>query len=130
MTKTAGVLSDIYDAWRAQDLDWLASYLPDDFTHLMHIPTAINPMCGTLRGKTAVLERWRLVVAQYEFLRVDTSGLMIDNNRAAVEVPIQYRHCSTRPRPISGRSRKAWPVRLAEYYDVGTIETFTDSIRC
>jgi len=29
MVKTAGaVLGDIYDAWRAQDLAWLASYLP------------------------------------------------------------------------------------------------------
>ena len=28
MTKTETITSDIYDAWRAQDLDWLASYCP------------------------------------------------------------------------------------------------------
>jgi hypothetical protein len=29
VTKTELILGDIYDAWRAQDLEWLASYLPD-----------------------------------------------------------------------------------------------------
>jgi hypothetical protein len=30
MTKTETIIGDIYDASRAEDLDWLASYLPDD----------------------------------------------------------------------------------------------------
>ena len=29
MTKTATVIGDIYDAWRTQDVEWLASYLPE-----------------------------------------------------------------------------------------------------
>ena len=35
MTKMETIISDIYDTWRAQDLDWLASYLPDDFSHMI-----------------------------------------------------------------------------------------------
>jgi hypothetical protein len=31
MTKMETIISDIYDTWRAQDLDWLASYLPACF---------------------------------------------------------------------------------------------------
>ena len=52
---TAAVLQDIYDAWRAQDLDWLASYLPDDFCHVVYIPTDIHPLGGACHGKTAAL---------------------------------------------------------------------------
>jgi len=37
----SSMLEDFYDAWRAQDLDWLATYLPSDFRHTMHIPHAI-----------------------------------------------------------------------------------------
>jgi hypothetical protein len=58
MVKATGtILSDIYDAWRAQDLEWLASYLPDDFCHVMHIPTEIHPLGGTRCGKKVALER-------------------------------------------------------------------------
>jgi hypothetical protein len=52
MTKTAGaILGDIYDAWRAQDLEWLASYLPDDFCHVIHVPTTTHPLGGARNGK-------------------------------------------------------------------------------
>jgi hypothetical protein len=54
MAKTVGaILGDIYDAWRAQDVDWLASYLPDDFCHVIHIPTTIH---HRHRGTGTVLE--------------------------------------------------------------------------
>jgi len=38
MTKPETIICEIYDAWRAQDLEWLASYLPDDFCHIIYIP--------------------------------------------------------------------------------------------
>ena len=45
MAKTVrAILGDIYDAWRAQNLDWLATYLPDDFCHVIHIPVDLNPL--------------------------------------------------------------------------------------
>jgi hypothetical protein len=34
MAKIETIINDIYDAWRAQDLDLFASYLPDDFCHI------------------------------------------------------------------------------------------------
>ena len=44
MAKTVqAILGDIYDAWRAQNLDWLATYLPDDFCHVIHIPVDRPP---------------------------------------------------------------------------------------
>ena len=54
MTKTMEtILGDIYDAWRAQDLDWLASYLPDDFCHVMHLPAGLCAIGGRCEGKHA-----------------------------------------------------------------------------
>src|SRR6476619_6804818 len=47
MPKTVrAVLGDIYDAWRAQNLDWLATYLPDDFCHVIDIPVDLHPLGG------------------------------------------------------------------------------------
>jgi hypothetical protein len=44
MAKTVrAILGDIYDAWAAQNLDWLGSYLPDDFSHVIHIPVELHP---------------------------------------------------------------------------------------
>ena len=99
--------------WRAQNLDWLATYLPDDFCHVIHIPVDLHPLGGTRRGKKEAIERLRLIAEQFDFVVFDTSGLLIDRNRAAVGVPIHYRHRETgarrsnRPRRISGRSKTA-----------------------
>jgi len=93
MPKTVrAILGDIYDAWRAQNLDWMATYLPDDFCHVIHIPLDLHPLGGTRCGKKETLERLRLIAEQFDFVIFDTSGLLIESNRAAVEVPIHYRH--------------------------------------
>ncbi len=53
MAKTETILGDIYDAWRAQDLEWLASYLPDDFSHTVYIP----PTCIRSAERAAARRR-------------------------------------------------------------------------
>jgi ketosteroid isomerase-like protein len=131
--QTEAILGDIYDAFRAQDLDWLASYLPDDFTHVMHIPTDVSPGFGECRGKKPVIERWRMAIAEFDFLLVDSSGLIAEASRAAIEIHFRYRHRRT---GLLLESTKAnfweledgWPVRLTEYYDVGPIRAFTASL--
>ncbi|HEV7462524.1 MAG TPA: hypothetical protein VGN85_01225 [Methyloceanibacter sp.] len=58
MTKTETVIGDIYDAWRVQDLDWLASYLPDDFCHMIHIPTEIHPWAVLATARLPPSSAW------------------------------------------------------------------------
>ena len=100
MPKTVrAILGDIYDAWRAQNLDWMATYLPDDFCHVIHIPLDLHPLGGTRCGKKETLERLRLIAEQFDFVIFDTSGLLIESNRAAVEVPIHYCLLYTSPSP-------------------------------
>jgi ketosteroid isomerase-like protein len=131
MTQTMEtILGDIYDAWRAQDLDWLASYLPDDFCHVMHLPAGLYPEGGVCEGKHRVIERWRSVRPTFEVLRFDTSNLLLNKNSAAAEIVMQYRH---RPSGEVLDTTKAnfwsfeagWPVKLTEYYDVASIEAVT-----
>jgi hypothetical protein len=64
MTKTETVISDIYDAWRSQDLDRFATYLPNDFSHVVYIPTEVHPLGGVCNGKQAVLARLGLIAAE------------------------------------------------------------------
>jgi len=124
------ILGDIYDAWRAQDLQWLASYLPDDFYHVMHIPVAVCAIGGPCEGKLHVLERWRSVVPQFDILRFDTSNLLINKNGAAAEITLQYRF---KPSGEVLDTTKAnfwafeagWPVKLTEYYDVAALQAVT-----
>jgi ketosteroid isomerase-like protein len=133
MTKTETVLSDIYDAWRSQDLDRLATYLPNDFSHVVYIPTEVHPLGGLCNGKQAVLARLGLIAAEFDFLRFDTGDLMIHKDRASVEIPICYRHRRT---GIVLESRIAnfwtfeegWPVKLSEYHDIDRIQAFTAKV--
>jgi ketosteroid isomerase-like protein len=130
MTKTETIISEIYDAWRAQDLEWLASYLPDDFCHIIQIPSEIHPLGGVSRGKGPSIARLAVIADDYEILQFDTSGLIAHEDRAAVEIPIRYRHRE------SGASLETtianfwsfedgWPIKLTEYHDIGRIQAFS-----
>jgi ketosteroid isomerase-like protein len=133
MTKTETIIGDIYDAWRAQDLEWLASYLPEDFCHTVYIPTEIHPLGGPCRGKVAALNRLGLIASQFEFLRFDTSDLMFRDGRAGLEIPIRYRHRETGAQLETMIANfwtfeEGWPVKLDEYHDIGRIQAFTASL--
>jgi ketosteroid isomerase-like protein len=130
MTKTETILNDIYDAWRAQDVDWLGTYLPDDFSHMVYVPKAVHPLGGLRKGKAEVLQRYRMVAETHELLRYDTSGLMIQKDRAAVEIVCHYRHRATGFQIETTLANfwtfeDGWPVKLAEYHDIGRIQDFT-----
>jgi hypothetical protein len=112
MTKTEVVITDIYDAWRSQDLDRLASYLPDDFCHVIYVPTEVHPLGGVSNGKRASLQRLSLIAQDFDFLRFDTSELIIQKEHAGVEFPsatatVGPARCSRPRSPISGPSRRA-----------------------
>ena len=133
MQSTSVILGDIYDAWRAQDLDLLASYLPIDFSHSIYIPQDIHPLGGHSQGKKASVARLGLIAAQFDILRFDTSGLMTDRSRAAVEIPIRYRHRETGV-PLETKIvnfwifEDGWPVQVTEYHDVGRIQAFSHAV--
>jgi ketosteroid isomerase-like protein len=133
VTKTETIITDIYDSWRAQDLDLLASYLPDDFSHMIHIPTEVHPLGGLCHGKMAALDRLGVIAAQFDFLRFDTSDLIIQKDRAGIEIPVRYRHRETGTllETIIANFwtfEDGWPVRLTEYHDIGRIQAFSASL--
>ena len=133
MTKTRTILSDIYDAWRAQDLDRLGSYLPDEFCHMIHIPTAIHPLGGMRQGKGPALERLRQIFEQFDFVRLDTERLMIEKDHAAAEIPTHCLHRATRASYEATKANfwtleEGWPVQLTEYYDVARLQAFMSSL--
>jgi ketosteroid isomerase-like protein len=133
VTKTRTILDEIYDAWRDHDLERLASYLPDEFSHVIHIPQDVHPLGGMCHGKKAALERLSLLFTQFDSVRLDPSEIVIDPGKAAVEIQIHCRHKET------GRSLESvktnfwtleagWPVSLAEYYDIAGFRAFMSAV--
>jgi ketosteroid isomerase-like protein len=58
---------------------------------------------------------------------------MIHKNRAAAEIALRYRHKETGYHLATTKANfwtleDGWPVTLTEYYDVGTLRTFVDSL--
>jgi hypothetical protein len=58
---------------------------------------------------------------------------MIQKNRASLEIPIQYRHKETGTQLETvivnfWTFEDGWPVKLAEYHDLGRIKTFTANV--
>jgi ketosteroid isomerase-like protein len=133
MTKTGTIITDIYGAWRAQDLAWLATYLPEDFNHMIYIPLEVHPLGGLCSGKAAAMQRLGLIADQFDILRFDTSDTMIRDNRVGLEIPIHYRHRQTGLELETvlvnfWTFEDGWPVGLAEYHDVGRIQTFSANL--
>jgi ketosteroid isomerase-like protein len=133
MTKTEAILSDIYDAWRAQDLEWLASYLPDDFSHMVYVPREIHPLGGLCRGKAAAMQRFAAVAHEFDLLHYDTSDLMIQKDRAGLEIPSRYRHKATGLQIETTivnfwTFEDRWPVKLADYHDIARVQAFTANL--
>jgi len=133
MTKAETIICEIYDAWRAQDHEWLASYLPEDFCHVIHIPTNLHPLGGVSRGKASSIARLSVIADDFDFLRFDTSGLLIHKERAAVEIPIRYRHRETGATLETTIANfwtfeDGWPIKLTEYHDIGRIQTFSQTL--
>jgi ketosteroid isomerase-like protein len=122
----------IYDAWLAHDIDTLAGFFPENFSHTLHLPTEIHPLGGHYTGKAAV-ERICSVAADFDFISFDASSLIAEGNRVAVEIPIHYRHRETGV-PLQTTFVAFWtfedgrPVKLVEYLDVARMQEFMTNV--
>ena len=128
------LLSDIYDAWRAHNLEWLASYLPDDFSHRINIPPTVHPLGGERVGKQAALERLRQIFTDFETTHLITGQVEIVESKAALEVTTSCVHRQTGT-PLDTKKRNVWtledgwPTRLEEDYDLKQFEIFMNAAR-
>jgi ketosteroid isomerase-like protein len=127
-----GVLIDIYDAWRAQNLDLIATYLPDDFSHFINIPIEMHPLGEVRHGKTAVLERLGLIFQQFDTQHLDVGPIAFNSDSATAEVRSRCRH---RPSGAILEMTKSnlwtledgWPVKLFEHYDLDRFKAFMEA---
>ena len=58
---------------------------------------------------------------------------MTERNRAAIEIPLRYRHRGTGKLFETTKANfwtleDGWPIKLTEYYDVGYVQSFTASV--
>lgn len=130
MTKPAkAILADIYDAWRAHDLDWLASYLPADFNHTLNIPEDMLATGGHRSGKEAALRRLGEIFDGFDAQYLEPGDIAINGEQALVTVHTRCRHrrsgkwLETRKKHI-WRLEDGWPVDLYELYDLAQFEAF------
>lgn len=129
-----GLLADIYDAWRANDLDRLATYLPDDFAHFINIPSELHPLGEVRQGKGAVIERLGLLFQEFETQQFEIGPIAIGPDSASVELRTRCRH---RPSGAMLEMTKSnlwtleggWPVKLFEHYDLDRFQAFLQSAR-
>jgi hypothetical protein len=83
---------------------------------------------GLYKGRAAV-DRIRAVAAEFDFLKFDTSSLIAEANRVAIEIPIYYRHRETGVF-LQTTFVDFWtfggarPVKLVEYHDVPRMQDF------
>ncbi len=123
------ILTDIYDAWRTQNLDLLATYLPDDFSHFINIPIEIHPLGEVRHGKSAVLERLGLIFQEFDTKRLEVSHIALNTNGVAVEVQTRCQHRESGALLDITKSNlwtleDGWPVKLFEHYNLDRFRAF------
>jgi ketosteroid isomerase-like protein len=127
-----GILTDIYDAWRTQNLDLLATYLPDDFSHFMNVPVEMHPLGEVRHGKSAVLERFELIFEQFDMQCLDACHFTVNAQSAAVQVRKQCRHRESGAMLDMTKTdlwtlEDGWPVKLFEHYDLDRFKSFMEA---
>jgi hypothetical protein len=93
----------------------------------------VYPLGGVCQDKKAALERLSLIFREFDSLLLDPREIVIDPNRAAVEIQIHCRHKKTRRLLQSVKTNfwtleAGWPVSLAEYYDIAGVRAFISSV--
>ncbi len=127
-------LIDIYDAWQTHNFDWLASYLPADFSHSMNIPTEQFALSGLCHGKDKSLDRLREILESYDTRQLEVANLTIGATSASVDVTTR---CTDRASGIWLHTTKrhvwqledGWPVQLSEFYELLEVEEFISALR-
>jgi SnoaL-like protein len=130
---TEAMLTDIYDAWRLRNLDWLASYLPDDFCHSINIPGELYPLGGVRRGKRAAVARLRQIFQEFDTREFEIDLAAADRRGTIFEIETLCLHRPTGTWLHSAkrnvwRLEDGWPVTLEEVYDLGRFKAFLDSV--
>ena len=127
-------LIDIYDAWRAHDLDWLGSYLPADFSHSMNIPAEQLDLSGMRDGKLAALNRLKEIFDSFDTQHLEPGALTLCGDKAIADVTTRCRHrssgmwlCTTKKH--IWRIEDGWPVELSEFYDLDQFDAFMKKAR-
>ena len=97
------------------------------------IPQDVHPLGGVRHGKRDALDRLTRIVADYEFEHFDTSGLLAAKVRAAVEIPLRYRHRQSGARLETSlvdvwTFEAGWPVQLVEYHNIARIRSFVATL--
>jgi ketosteroid isomerase-like protein len=127
------ILSDIYDAWRAHNLDLLASYLPDDFSHFINIPTELHPLREARHGKAAVLKRLNQIFEQFDTEQLEISAITVRAEGASVQVQTRCQHRQSGAvlditKSNLGSLEHGWPVKLFEHYDLERFKAFMQNV--
>ena len=122
-------LIDIYDAWRAQDFDWLGTNLPVDFRHSMNIPTETLALSGTRHGKGAALDRLREIFQAYDTRHFEIGRLVVEADRASVDVTTRCMlrgtgACLYTTKTHIWQLEDGWPVQLTEIYNLAEFDAF------
>lgn len=103
---------------------------------ILATPCLSRPRSTRLAASTKAEPRWtriRAVAAEFDFLKFDTSSLIAEANRVAVEITIYYRHRETGVF-LQTTFVDFWtfedgrPVKLVEYHDVARMQDFMTNV--
>jgi len=83
----------LYQAYISRDAERIGEFLDDDVEWQVAGPIEVMPICGTWRGKAAVIDRFaRLAPQIIEFKSLDTEHLLVDGDCSAFFGRITVRH--------------------------------------
>lgn len=91
------------------------------------------PWAAWRAARLPPFERLAVIADDFDFLRFDTGGLIAQEDKAAVEIFIHYRHreTGTALETTIGNFwsfEDGWPVRLSEYHNLVRIQDFKHSV--
>ena len=137
---TTQTITSLYRDYESGDLAKVLNGLPDDFRFEWPFDPDTARFSGICRNKTELVAQLNEMAASFQFNRYHAVNILVDGDRAAVQVEVDLTSKKTGRRFSTTIAHFWWfedgiPVRLVEYVDTaltasesyGKSDTATDS---
>ena len=134
----SSILTALYAAWAAQDIEMTLIYCSDDIRYTVHSPEGISGVGGVMQGKASLRAYLTAVCGVWDFVEIMSGDLTpnVADDPELVRESMRFRavHRLT-GLPLDGRKRHVWRVHNGrvvecdEFQDAMTIKTFLEMAR-
>lgn len=123
------LLEAAYASWAARDLDAIMACFAEDVRFVIHLPEAVAPFMGEVRGRNELRKRLQMILDDFDFIEYRPIQITSEGISFHSQVRFHYRHKVT-GLEYEGSMRHVWRIqgdqitRFEEFHDAERVRAY------